>query len=130
MEQENRIFKKLEEHDKQFKKIDTHFEDHDKQFKKIDTHFEEYDKQFERNEQVHNNMAKKLLEHDDRFDSLENQIKQSEDRIMGKIDQVLGVVNKLDQERYASIFRMDHMQEEIDDNKKEIKIVKKVLKIA
>jgi len=102
----------------------------DDKFKKIDERFEVIDKQLERNEQVHDNISKKLLEHDDKFDNLENQIKQSENRIMGKIDQVLGVVNKLDHERYASISRMDRVQKEIESNKKEIKIVKKVLKIA
>jgi len=116
--------------DGKFKKIDERFEKVDDKFKKIDERFEVIDKQLERNEQVHDNISKKLLEHDDKFDNLENQIKQSENRIMGKIDQVLGVVNKLDHERYASISRMDRVQKEIESNKKEIKIVKKVLKIA
>ena len=115
---------------KGFDEVNQKFEQVDKKFDLIDKRFAKIDEQFERNEQVHDNMANKLLEHDDRFDTLENQIKQSENRIIGKIDQVMGVVINLDQERYASVSRMDHMQEEIDKNRKEIRIVKKVLKIA
>ena len=88
------------------------------------------DKQFVRNEEIHSKIVKKLLDHDDKFEEILENNRKNHNETMERFDQVMGIINRLDQERYAGMSRMDRMQIEINTNKKEITKVKKVLKIS
>lgn len=113
---EDKVMKKLGEHDKLFKKIDKRFED--------------VEKRFEENDLTHARIVAKLLEHDDEFEKVHGEIREFRDEIMTKMDQVLGVVNRTDQERYAMIAKTDRIEEKVETHDKDIKKMKKQLKLA
>lgn len=75
-------------------------------------------------------IVKKLLEHDDKFEDIHQEIKNTKNELMNKMDEVLTIVQRNDIERMANIHRLDRMQGEINENTLEIKKVKKVLKVA
>ena len=127
---EDKVMKKLSEHDKLFKSIDKRFDFIDKRLDEHDKRFDSIDKQFERNEEVHSNIAKKLLEHDDKFEQLSEAIKDTKDTLMTKMDQILGVVSNLDTERYAIIAKTDSIEVKLEFHDKDIKKIKKELKLA
>ena len=131
------IMTKLESHDKSFKtidekfvKIDERFDKIDEKFVKIDEKFVKIDEQFSRNEEVHLNITKKLLEHDDKFEEMIEGNRKNHAEVMEKFDQVLGSIKHLDIESTMASRRADRMQGEIDDNAKRTKKIEKVLKIA
>jgi hypothetical protein len=117
---QNEVMKKLGEHDKLFKKIDKRFDEHDKQFKKIDERFDDHTIRLDR-------LTKKALEHDDKFEELHCEIKDTKNTLMTKMDQILGVVNNLDTERYAMIAKTNRTEEKVEIHDKKIK---KELKLA
>jgi len=75
-------------------------------------------------------IIKKLLEHDDKFEEIHQEIKSAKDELMDKMDQALTIMQRSETERISNTYRMDRMQSEIDENKLAIKKVKKVLKVA
>ena len=131
---EERVYKKLLEHDKNFleinrkfvgvdKKIvsiEKRFADIDKKFAKIDKRLDDHDKKFDR-------VFAKLIEHDDRFDQLElrieKRISDSENRILSAIDAFMKKTIDVEIEQLS-------MKSAIGRHEKDITKIKKVVKIA
>lgn len=68
-------------------------------------------------------IVKKLLEHDDRFDQVDQQIKNLDDKVNTRLDQILTIVQRLDQERLFTFELYKRLE-------KDMERVKKILKIA
>ena len=81
-----KIFKKLEDHDKRF-------DQHDKKFDQID-------KRFDRLEYQVDFIAGKVLEHDERLENIEENMATKDDiaGITTTLDKLVGLVKKKDQE--------------------------------
>lgn len=94
--------------------------------KEVMEKLKEHDKKFDRIDQKFDSLTEIVMENKNQTTVLGEKM----DKLIDTIDHALGNVNRLDQERYAGIARMDRMQGEIDENALEIKKVKKVLKVA
>ena len=97
---EDKIIKKLEDHDKKFAENGRRFDEHDKRFDevdkkliKIDKRFDEVDKQFDR-------VIAKIVEHDDWLDRIEENMATKQDirDIHDTLDKLVHLAEKKDQE--------------------------------
>lgn len=75
-------------------------------------------------------IVKKLLEHDERFDQVDQKISLLDDKMNTRLDQILVIVQRLDQERLFTFEIVKRMQHDIEAQQKEMKKVKRILKIA
>lgn len=75
-------------------------------------------------------IVKKLLEHDERFDQVDQKISLLDDKMNTRLDQILVIVQRLDQERLFTFEIVKRMQNDIEAQQKEMKKVKRILKIA
>lgn len=103
---QDKIIKKLEDHDAQHAGIAEKLEEHDAIFVRISERFDEVDK---------------------KFDVVRKDIKESEDRIMTSLDGIAGQLQRMDDERYATIARCDRIEEKHD---KDIAKLRKACKVA
>lgn len=111
MENTNKIIRKLEQHDNQFKKIDKRFDDHDKRSDKI---------------------IKKLVEHDDRLDQMltKKEFNEFKDQFFSGQDKMMVILQRLDQERIFTQEWIRRIEKEVENHTKELSKVKQILKIA
>lgn len=79
-------------------------------------------------------IVKKLIEHDERFDRLDEKIDSKvsglRDDINTRLDQILVIVQRLDQERLFTFETVKRMQNDLETQQKDMKRVKQILKIA
>lgn len=75
-------------------------------------------------------IVKKLLEHDERFDQVDQKISLLDDKMNTRLDQILVIVQRLDQERLFTFEIVKRMQNDIEAQQKEMKKIKRILKIA
>lgn len=77
-------------------------------------------------------IIQKLLEHDERFDSLvtKNEFHEFKDQILTGLDQAMTILKRLDQERIFTIEWVKRIEKEVKEHSSEIKHIKQVLKIA
>jgi tetrahydromethanopterin S-methyltransferase subunit G len=131
------IDKKLDQHTK---KLDQHTKILDQHTKILDQHtqildqhtqrLDHHDELFERNEKAHEAIVKKLLEHDNRFDVLEGKVDRNHSEVLERFDIMMGILTRLDHERYAGITRDDRIEKKVNKHEIDIKNIKKELKIA
>lgn len=77
-------------------------------------------------------IIKKLIEHDDRLEKIENTMATKDDinRVMNSLDEVLTISRRLDQERIFTQEWIKRIEQEVSDHTKEISKLKRTLKIA
>ena len=75
-------------------------------------------------------IIEKLLEHDDRFERIEKKIDKNHGEVIGILDNVMVIINRLDQERIFTFEIVKRLQKDIERQDKELQKVKKVLNIA
>lgn len=115
--------KKLSEHDVIFKRIEKRFDNADMKFDQIDKRFEQVDKKFEQ-------VDKRFEQVDKHFEQLEEKFDNYHNENMERFDNILGILTRLDQERYFTVERVNRLEIDLEAHGKEIKNIKKVLKIA
>ncbi|MCL5773075.1 MAG: hypothetical protein M1536_01655 [Firmicutes bacterium] len=75
-------------------------------------------------------IIEKLLEHDEQFEEIRKDIKETKDEILTRLDKNLNILQRLDHERIFTNETIKRMQKEIEHQQKEINKIKRVLKIA
>jgi glutathionylspermidine synthase len=75
-------------------------------------------------------IIKKLLEHDDQFISIQEQTNERFNEVTATLDNILVIVQRLDQERVFTFAMVKRMQDDIEQNQKDLKKIKQILKIA
>ncbi len=114
-EQVENILTKLEEHDKRFEAIDVKLADHDEKFDLI---------------------IQKIIEHDERLDQMvtKTEFNAFVERQTAVNDQLLTMIKRLDEDRYAMIEWMRRIEEKMDrkfeDYDKTFQKIKQELKLS
>lgn len=75
-------------------------------------------------------IIKKLLDHDEQFVAIREEIRNSHDSLMNVLDQQTVILNRLDQEREFTLERVKRVEAEVEDSAKDIQKIKQVLKIV
>jgi hypothetical protein len=77
-------------------------------------------------------IIKKLLEHDERFDILEEKMVTRSDvnQIMTLMDKQIVILQRLDQERIFTQEWVRRIESDVEKSKKDIEHMKKLLKVA
>ena len=111
MNNEEKIIKKLEDHDKKFIEHDKRFDGVDKRLDKI---------------------SNKLIEHDNRLNNIEENMATKKDlnRVINTLDEVLNITRRLDQERVFTQEWIRRIEREVTQNTRDIAKTKRILKIA
>lgn len=79
---------------------------------------------------MNDKIIEKLLEHDERFEKIEEKIDKKHEEVMGVLDNVMVIISRLDQERIFTFEIVKRIQKDIERQDKELQKVKKILKIA
>jgi len=79
-----------------------------------------------------NEIIKKLIEHDDKFDKLvtKSEFNEFKDSFFQGQDQMMAILTRLDQERVFTVERIKRIEKKVEDQQIELMQIKKVLKIA
>ena len=121
------VLNKLIEHDAKFLEHDKRFDAHDKRFDEHDRRFDEIDKRFDQIDEQIDFLAKKVIEHDEKFDALIKITQKTENnvlKIMGTLDYLVKLGAKNDQEMTMMSHGMFRMNDRIDVLEKDMKHVK------
>jgi len=113
---EEKILKKLNNHDKNFKNIELKLDNHTKVL-------DEHGKKIDKHQAILDKLVVKTLEHDDRFDRIEDKIQETEDRILSAIDLTMKKILNVNQEQILIGATLDRNEEEILHIKKAVKLV-------
>ena len=90
----------------------------------------DHGKKLDKHQVILENPVAKVLQHDDEFEKVCQQIKESENRILEAIDNFVKKTDDVEIEQTSTIAILGRYQDEIDSNKKQIIKIKKVVKIA
>lgn len=69
-----------------------------------------------------NKVIKKLLEHDEEFEKIRSELKENQDEILTRLDGIMVIVQRIDQERIFTFEYVKRLQKDIDKVKKILKI--------
>lgn len=144
MNSDDRIYKKLLEHDKRFDQNDKRWEQNDKRWEQNDKRWEQNDKRWEKNEKCLDQLIKKLFSHDDEFIKVRKEIKDLRDEFLHGQDIMMTILKRLDEERVFTATWIERVEKEVKrlaqesvqltkesaQHAKEIRQVKVRLKIA
>lgn len=126
---EDKILKKLNNHDKQFKSIEKKLGDHDKDFVRIDKKFDEVDKHFadvdkklDKHQVILENLAAKALQHDGEFVKVRQEITDTRDQILSAIDAYAKKTNDVEIEQLSTGVMLIRHEDDIAKIKKVVKI--------
>lgn len=113
------ILNKLIEHDAKFIEHDKRFDEHDRRFDEIDKRFDIVEKRLDDHEGQLDFLAKKSLEHDERFDRIEVNMATKSDigEIKHTLDYLVKIVEKNSHEITANnhgLFRLTERVEKIE----------------
>ncbi|OIP23050.1 hypothetical protein COX95_00820 [bacterium CG_4_10_14_0_2_um_filter_33_32] len=75
-------------------------------------------------------IIQKLIEHDERFEAIENKMDKGFENITNRLEEIVGIIRRLDQERIFTKEWVRRIEEKVEDQQKEISKIKQVLKIA
>ena len=126
MNNEDKILKKLENHDEKFKDHDEKFDKIDKRFDEVDKRFDEVGKRFDKVEDTLDLLATKVLEHDDRLERIENTMATKEDinKLSGTLDYIVGKLDKNEQENVFGGNRVSRVEKKVEVHDEEIGNIK------
>lgn len=116
---EDKVLNTLEEHGKQFNRVFEKLDKHGQQFERVFTKLENHDQQFDR-------LISKIVEHDERFNRLEEKIDHLKEGLPTKQeyfdgqDKIMTVLNRLDQDRIFTHAWVRKIEEEVEQQKKQI----------
>ena len=77
-----------------------------------------------------NKIVKKLLEHDDQFDQVIDEIHSSKMEILSGLDKILTKIQTLDHERIANYAALERLESRINIHDKDIVKLKRSLKVS
>ncbi|OGG40106.1 hypothetical protein A3A21_01705 [Candidatus Jorgensenbacteria bacterium RIFCSPLOWO2_01_FULL_45_25b] len=123
MNNEEKILHKLEEHDERFDAQDKAIDLLAKKMLEHDGRFDSHDKRFDNHERAIDVLAKKAMEHDTRFDQLEKKVDDSTAQILQNQDEMITILRDLQEEIPA-------ISHAVARHDKDITKIKEVLKIA
>ncbi|MDP2693151.1 MAG: hypothetical protein Q8O88_05970 [bacterium] len=97
---EDKIMKKLEEHDERFEKIDERFEKIDERFEKIDVRFEKIENTLASHDIQLETIVRTVLKHDEDIGWIKENMATKDDirNIADNMDVLVGLAKKKDQE--------------------------------
>ena len=98
MNNEEKILHKLEEHDERFDAQDKAIDLLAKKMLEHDGRFDSHDKRFDNHERAIDVLAKKAMEHDTRFDQLEKKVDDSTAQILQNQDEMITILRDLQEE--------------------------------
>ncbi len=75
-------------------------------------------------------IIKKLIEHDERFDEIEEKMMTEFGKVNKTLDGIVNIVERLDQERIFTNKWIKRIEAEVVQHSKDIKKIKQKLKIA
>lgn len=121
--------KKLEEHDVKFDQVDEKLVQIDKKFVQIDKRFEQVDKRFDQIDGQIDFLVKKVLEHDDRLERIEENMATKQDLrgITDTLDEILKITRKTDQELTFMGSRLRRVEDQTEQNTLDIQKIKPIL---
>lgn len=67
-----------------------------------------------------NIVTKKLLEHDDRFNEMDQKIDRHHGEVLTRLDKLVTAVERIDQERLFSVHRLNRHEKDIDRLKQRV----------
>ena len=79
---------------------------------------------------MNDKIIKKLIDHDEEFEKVHNEIKDVRNDVLTKLDEMMVIIQRLDQERVFTFEIVKRIQKDIERQDKELQKVKKILKIA
>jgi len=79
---------------------------------------------------MNDKIIEKLLEHDERFEKIEEKIDKKHNEVLTHLDEIMVIVQRLDQERLFTFEIVKRLQDNVERQDKELQKVKKILKIA
>ena len=123
MNNEEKIIAKLTDHDTQLRTVIAKLTDHDGQLEKVATKLDDHDQRFER-------VITKLLDHDKRFENIEDQIAASRRETLTQGEEMMTILKRLDQERIFTASWIRRIEEEVEEHRTAITVIKKQLAIA
>ena len=135
----DKIITKLQEHDKLFKQadkrfdqIDKRFDEHDKRFDEHDKRFDQIDKRFDHLDEQIDFLAKKVLNHDERLERIEDNMATKDDlREMSiTLDKLVGLAVKKDQELTLIAHGMRKIEDKMEEYDMDLKLIKPILGLS
>lgn len=75
-------------------------------------------------------IIKKLLDHDDEFTKIREEMREYNDRAMTRFDEMMVILQRLDQERVFTLERVKRLESDVEKHTKDLKEIKRILKIA
>ncbi|MEK7480457.1 MAG: hypothetical protein AAB665_04200 [Patescibacteria group bacterium] len=126
------VLSKLREHDKNFEQIAQQFESVDKRFESVDKRFESVDKRFDQIDGQIDFIVKKVLEHDGRFERIEENMATKEDvsKMTNTLDRIVKLVETKDQESALMAYGLRNVEEKVEGHDRDIKKMKIALELS
>jgi chromosome segregation ATPase len=133
MNNEEKIFKKLENHDEMFVKITNKLEDHDEIFIKInnklenhDDKFDKIDKRFDKLENSVDLLAHKVVDIDSEVKNMKETMATKEDinKLADTLDYIVGKLDKNEQENVFGGNRVSRVEKKVEVHEEEIGNIK------
>ena len=130
---------KLSEHDRRFDKVDERLVEHDRRFDKVDERLVEHDLRFDKVDERLDNLTAIVVEHGERLEQTVTKAEFEEFRKeqSNANDQMISILKRLDEERFATIEWLRRVEREVEDQKKKthehellLQKIKQELKIA
>ncbi|MBI2645059.1 hypothetical protein HYW94_02700 [Candidatus Uhrbacteria bacterium] len=137
--QEDIIIKKLTEHDAKFVQIDERFDRVDAKFVQIDERFDRVDAKFVQIDERLDKLTSVVIEHGERLDQTvtKTEFEAFRKEQMNANDQMITILKRLDEERFATIEWLRRVEKEVEDQKKKtyeheiaLQRIKQELKLA
>ncbi|MBI5230165.1 MAG: hypothetical protein HY981_02620 [Candidatus Magasanikbacteria bacterium] len=122
MKSDDRIYKKLLEHDKRWEQNDKRWEQNDKrweennkQWEQNDKRWEENNKQWEQNDKCTDRLIKKLLDHDEKFaqTATSKEVQALRNDMARGFDQIMLILKRLDEERVFTATWIERVEKEV-----------------
>lgn len=122
---ENKILRKLEEHDKRFA-------EHNASFDKINRKLTEHDKKFAKHDASFDKIIDKLLEHDQKMDAFvtKDEFYKFRNEVVTGQDKMITILQRLDEERVFTNVWIKDIEGKVNTNATDITDIKLRLKIA
>ncbi|MBI2644835.1 hypothetical protein HYW94_01500 [Candidatus Uhrbacteria bacterium] len=143
---EDKIFKKLEDHDQLFGKIDARFDkmdakfaEHDARFDKMDAKFAEHDARFDKIESRLDDHDKKLdsligtaVDHGERLSRIEETMVTKTDyrHMLGILEEIATRMKRIEEDHAFAIEWLKRIQLQVDKQEQEIQFIKMKLNLV
>jgi len=119
------VLKKLQEHDKRFEQVDTRLEQINKRFEQVDKRFDQVDGQIDF-------IAKKVLDHDEQFQWIRENMATRADisNITNTLDRIVKLAEKKDQELTCVTHDMKDFDDRLEKVEHDVRKMKPALGLS